>query len=353
LRTERRAPFIVQVVPPGHGGVRDHASVLQSLWQRAGLEAQTIELDLYTASTRSLGQRLQDLQDDSAQPCALLLHFSGYGYHRRGLCRWLLLELQAAQGLLGPRLRVVTLFHELFASGPPWRSAFWLGHWQANIARHLARLSDAVVTNSEHHAAWLRRLVAATERVHVQPVFSNIGEPAVVRAVRERTGGLVIFGSASTRDRALQRLPAYAAALHDLGVTGIVEVGPGAPASSLKVDFVHTYLGRLLEAEIGALLQTCRYGLIDYPSVHLGKSGVFAAYAAHGCVVLNTALPGPDADGLLAGRHYISLPRAASRAHGDAADQTSAAALRSWYAGHTAIEQAADLAALLGCPPPS
>jgi hypothetical protein len=54
----------------------------------------------------------------------VLLHFSGYGYARRGLCRWLVDGLTRWKAA-GAQRRVVTMFHEVYASGPIWRSSFW------------------------------------------------------------------------------------------------------------------------------------------------------------------------------------------------------------------------------------
>jgi hypothetical protein len=99
---------------------------------------------------------------------------------------------------------------------------------------------------------------------------------------------------------------------------------------------------------MGALVQRHRYALIDYPAPQLGKSGVFAAYAAHGCVVLNTAADGPDADGLQQGRHYLRLGARGPQALEPGAAQAIASTARTWYAGHTLERQAAELLGLLG-----
>ena len=57
---------------------------------------------------------------------------------------------------------------------------------------------------------------------------------------------------------------------------------------------------------------------------------MFAAYAAHGCLVLNTDKDTRDADGLRAGRHYLPLDAA-----GEAHDPTlTAQALHAWYLPH-------------------
>ena len=96
-------------------------------------------------------------------------------------------------------------------------------------------------------------------------------------------------------------------------------------------------------------LQEHLFGLIDYPAVHLGKSSVFAAYAVHGCVVLNTAPRGMAADGLQHGCHYLTLATGASAAlAADAPAQAIANAARAWYAEHPLRLQAAELLALLG-----
>ncbi len=344
----RVAPLVLQITPRAPGGVRDFAACLQAEWARSGTASGLIELDRAAARTEPLEQRLRALLARPSQPCMVLLHFSGYGYQRRGLCLWLLHELRAARRGLGAGLRVVTLFHELFAAVPPWRSAFWLSPVQAAIARRLARLSHAVCTNSQHHAGWLRGCIGDTVPLHVRPVFSTIGEPAAVRAVAMRERSLVVFGSQSTRQRAFERLAPHQAELRALGVERIVEAGSGQASAFLPAQTEHVYAGHLGQPQLGALLQQHRFGLIDYPSMHLGKSTVFAAYAVHGCVVLNTAAPGVDADGLRHGRHYLTLGVGATRALAPDASQAIATAARAWYAGHPLGGQAAEFLALLG-----
>lgn len=108
----------------------------------------------------------------------------------------------------------------------------------------------------------------------------------------------------------------------------------------------HRHLGRLEGAELRRLFESSVYGLIDYPSHCLGKSGVFAAYVAHGCVVLNTAAPGPDTDGLQAGVHHHFLGLAGNDWHSD--PQVTADAGRGWYATHALPFQSRDLARVCG-----
>lgn len=338
---------LVQLLAPGDGGVRDYVQRLHEGWNALGCATEVLALSLALAVHMPLATRLRR-PSTASRPCTLLIHFSGYGYHPRGLCDWLVREVQAARLALGSGLRVVTVFHELFASGPPWRSAFWLSGLQAGVAARLAQASDAIWTNSDHHAQWLRGRVREGTPVHVQPVFSTIGEPARVRPFTERTQRLVVFGSASTRARALQRLPRHAALLEALGIQEVVEVGSGPAAPWQALALRHQHLGRLDEADLHRLLQDTSHALIDYPSVHLGKSTVFAGYAVQGCVVLNTAGAGPDADGLQAGLHYQTLGRAGTLWREQ--PQAMADAARAWYARHPLAAQLQGLAELCGLP---
>lgn len=335
---------LVQLIAPGPGGVRDYLECLGNRWQETGLDSHVITLSEDAARELPLAARLRRLIDAERRPCSLLLHFSGYGFQRRGLCSWLAREIEAARRELGSDLRVVTMFHELFASGPPWRSAFWLSGAQASIAGRVAGASDLLWTNTEQHAHWLRARVGATVPVEVRPVFSTIGEPATVTAAHRRDSRLVVFGSESTRRRALTRLPRHAAALRCAGILEVIEVGSGASYAWASKALKHRFAGRLDTASLRALLDSAAFGLIDYPPHCLGKSTVFAAYAVHGCVVLNTADAARIADGLESGVHYFSLgARDPIPPNADAREVLGNAA-RNWYAAHTLSLQAAAFA---------
>jgi hypothetical protein len=284
------------------------------------------------------------LDGSNAQRYAIVLHFSGYGYGQRGLCGWLNDELQAFQSQAGDGVRLIVVFHELFVGcGPPWQSAFWLSRFQARIVARLAGLADAVWTNTEEHAAWLRGVVHPATPVQVQPVFSNVGEPDALTPTAARAPRAVVFGASSTRQRAFDALRPFESALQQMGVEELIEVGNGHPsASELKAIPCH-HLGRLELSAMGTLLQSSRFGVLDYPSQALGKSGVFAAYAAHACVVFDTRAPGPDSDGLVAGVHYINLLRAGNAATEPSLSsyqQRMATELARWYVGHRLRDQA-------------
>lgn len=341
------AGSIVQVVPAGEGGVFDYANCLQAQWANTGNISMLLPVDRAGVRRRPLFEQIEGALSTLAERSAwhaVVLHYSGYGYHPRGLCGWLLREVQALRAQQ-PRFRLVVVYHELFASGPPWRSAFWLSRVQASLAARLARQADALWTNTEHHARWLQH--AAAVEVHCTPVFSNVGEPEPAVPPRTRAPRAVVFGAPSTRRRALQGLQPFHATLRRLGVEELVEVGSGAAAASdpaferLGATLPCRHAGLLNVPALRELLLSSRFGVIDYCADLLGKSGVFAAYAAHGCVVLDTNPLGRDSDGLRRGVDYVDLQALSAATVNDASCHDAMANnLARWYAGHTLDKQA-------------
>jgi len=339
---------LLQLVPPGSGGVHDFAELLQMRWRENGLHSELQALDPRAAPLVHLQRRPGRL--------ALLLHYSGYGFQKRGLPLALLRQIKKLRQEWGQDLRLVSYFHESFAAGAPWRSAFWLQGLQSRIGRQVAQLSDAVCTNTSEHAAWLAPACAGhAAPVRVRPVFAAIGEPGPSLQGEDapaRQPVAVVFGAAATRARALQACARYAPVLHQHGIQSLVEVGPGASAAGpAGAGLPLRFLGRLDTPALHALLQRCHAGLIDYPASLLAKSSVFAALAAHGVPVLNTRPFDHDADALRAGQHYLNLPTAASeQSHWLREPATRLAvtqAAQSWYQPHGSWQQAAEFARLL------
>ena len=95
----RAEPFtLVQLVPTGHGGVRDYADCLQAEWQRCGRRSALLELSNDLARQRPLAERIDDAvaawsDAPASRRVAVVLHYSGYGYEKRGLCFWLLQQI--------------------------------------------------------------------------------------------------------------------------------------------------------------------------------------------------------------------------------------------------------------------
>ncbi len=346
---------LVQLTAPGSGGVHDYLACLRGCWDARGIGNRVMVLSQAAAQQEPLAARLQKIIDATGRPCTLLLHFSGYGFHPRGVCSWLAREVEATRQQLGGQVLIVTVFHELYAAGGPlWKSAFWLSRWQASIAARLARVSDRLWTNTDAHAQWLRSIVGAAHPLAVWPVFSTIGEPVLApAALHTRSLRMVAFGLQRTRHRALALLPPHAARLQRSGITEVVEVGAGHAFAWAVDGIAHRHAGRLGTPELQRLLEDSTFGLIDYPLRDLGKSTVFAAYASHGMLVVNTTpAASGDADSPLAEQlvrlSNTTAPQLPASDMRDAAamasPQAMANACRSWYGQHTLSLQATELA---------
>ncbi|MDL9999329.1 hypothetical protein QTI24_11990 [Variovorax sp. J22P240] len=298
------------IIPPGAGGVRDYASILSG-----PLHAPLLELAEATETSGLSG----DL---------LLVHFSGYGFQARGVPAWLVRRLRQMR----PRFNQVgVVFHELFASGPPWSSAFWLSGAQKRIARELVALADFWVTNREESARWLSRYAGPVPH-KVLPVFSNVGELDTVDGRRQDT--LVVFGSAEVRSKvyawANGQVFDYAKRsqlqIHDIGPT----IGDVSLQARLSEEGV-AVRGKLSADEVSAALAAARLGAVAYPVEFVAKSGVFAAYCAHGVCPILLSSSYATHDGLVANEHFLAGFNALA---GDSRARVVGSNARAWYEPH-------------------
>jgi hypothetical protein len=214
---------------------------------------------------------------------AVLLHYANYGFARRGCPRWLVDGLERWRAG-GRDRRLVTFFHEVYASGPPWTSSFWLHPVQRRLARRLALVSDGLLTSLALYARLLRAL-APSASACVLPMLSTVGEPETVPPLRARPARrMVVFGGVGVRRRAYgEHRGLLAAACAELEIGGLVDVGPpfaGLPARLGGVPV--EALGVLPATRASRLLQESFAGFLAYPPDFLGKSTIFAAYCAHG-----------------------------------------------------------------------
>lgn len=279
------ASDLVTLVPPGTGGVRDYAEILN----------------------RHIPGRILAPTRDTPLPDygsgSVLLNFSGYGYHPRGIPNWLvdrLLQLRSRGTQVG------IYFHELFAGGPPWRSAFWLAPVQRRIAMDLGNVASYWLTNCNGAAHWLRGHCAPAPH-RVLPVYSNVGEPAV-RPV-ERGDKIVVFGGPAIRSNVYRRLDEgfwrwvmeQGLAVHDIGPPILAHDYDRLRDSQR----IHAH-GSLPAEQVSQRLSEARYGLLCYPPHVVAKSGVFAAYSAHGVCTLLFADDYQAHDGLVPDHHYAA-----------------------------------------------
>jgi hypothetical protein len=299
--------------------------------------------------SRSERELLSVLDDDSQACGTILLHYEGYGYATRGCPAWLVGAVEKWRQNM-QRRTLLTLFHELYATGPPWTSAFWLSAFQRTLTTRLAKTSDRCLTSLESYAAVVRRMSRkGTDLVNHLPVFSSIGEPKSVRPLAERKRRLVVFGTRGRRIEVYRRsTSAINWTCRYLEIEEIVDIG-----RAVEFDFANAFdvpvveRGELADEEVSELLLDSVAGMIDYPASMLGKSTIFAAYCSHRLMpIVATYGAGLEADGLEAGRHYwLSTNRAESA---PLAWQAVADSALAWYQSHSLVMHERRLAACLG-----
>jgi hypothetical protein len=328
---------LTQVVPRlgPWDGVGDYAARLgEALQRRHGVTSGYLEAG-NPQGRRALVEALATAREP------VLLHYVGYGYARRGAPLW----LARAVGRRNRERRLGVVFHELYATGRPWQSAFWLGGLQKRVATRLARECEGALITREASREWLVRTGAlAGKPVAVLPISSNAGEPQAVPPLAARPPKLIVWGSAAARGSLYgaqwSRVRAACAAL---GIAAVVDIGPPAALpddAGLPIE----PRGRLEAAALSQALLEARFGLVAYPAAFLAKSSIFAAYAAHGLApVLLDADGTPDMDGLAAGRTYLRLGAPAASAPEDVARRA-----REWYSGHGVAAHADAVMRLFG-----
>src|SRR2546429_1310848 len=159
--------MLVQIVPrlpPATDGLGDYAlNLARELHVNFGIESRFIVCDpTWIGKDEVEGFSTHQLKDCSADSLksillnlkpfsAVLLHYVGYGYARRGAPVWLVNGL-GRWSKYRSDTRLLMMFHEISASGPFWTSAFWLSPLQRHLAARLAQLSDGCLTNMQIHA---------------------------------------------------------------------------------------------------------------------------------------------------------------------------------------------------------
>lgn len=277
----------------------------------------------------------------------VVLHVSGYGYARRGAPFWLLQGLQNWRSH-NPRCRLIGIFHELSATSAPWRSAFWFGPFQKQIAAALARMVETAITPCDRYArdltAWRQ---PSGNAVIVCPVPSNVGEPQIIPAFDARPPRAAVFGRAGVETAIYAgHSDQLTAAVKFLGITEILDIGARqAPIPARIGSAAIKPLGRLPADDLSAVLQGCRFGFLAYDATKLGKSGVLAAYAAHGAIpVLIGAGKGEVDANLEAGQHILWQP---TEVLNPTVGNMMQSAVRRWYDGHALGELARIVAGLI------
>lgn len=292
-----RLIHIAPELPPTVGGVADYTSILsrrlvevsdgavRPTLVHAGIgAAESIDTEFPTInlsegySAEDVTDAIDQLASKSDGQVVVLLQYSIYGYHRKGI-PWNLVQglIRTCEG----RIPLVTMIHEMFATGLPWEGSFWYSALQQFIALRLARVSARMIVNRRSAASWLKNWHRFTgkESISVQPVFSNVGEPDDLPAFHQRLRRAVAFGGKKTNI-----YENHSGALRDLtGRVGFNEVVDIGPSDGLEVNPESVaFRGILPASTVSEELVDASLGLLSYPASRLSKSGGASAYASHG-----------------------------------------------------------------------
>jgi hypothetical protein len=284
----------------------------------------------------------------------VILHYANYGYQARGVPFLLRAFVKQLRSQL--RGRWVTTFHELYASGPPWKSAFWLRPFQVRIAHDLIDASTScVVSNVPIETAINAH--DPKKQIHFVPVMSTFGEPPLSDFRSASPTRWAICGGTALIARSLQLFERLCAEIpEEFGPRHLDVVGGREDVSIIAgLDRVkHTHPDLLVHhyAEVGVdlaseVLRQSSFGFLDYfgpgkvwPGMLL-KSTAFAALCAHGVIPVLSHSEEPIAvDGhALPGAYYLTpdarrFPRLAQVPE-------IRRQIYDWYHTHAASEQAA------------
>jgi hypothetical protein len=298
---------ILQIIPELPGtldGVSDYAlNLARALTARHGLTTVFAVNRETSVQTKEGFQVVSGLgqggpADALAQQCThVILHYVNYGYQPRGVPLALVRFSRELRGQL--RGRWVTMFHEIYAWGPPWKSEFWLRPLQVKIARELIDLSDVCFVSNTTVEKEIH-LYDATKQVRLAPVLSNFGEPELTDFSRTSPRRWTICGGTASILRSLSSFERIHRSIPEPFFPNHLDVIGGQETKSIRALIERVadatpglschYHPNMAVAEASALLAQCSFGWLDYfgkgrmwPGMIL-KSGVFAAYGAHGVV---------------------------------------------------------------------
>jgi len=327
-----RIAHITPALPPAVNGLGDFSVILAESLAREGW-------DDFLFLVRH-GQRHDGAAVDSFGPGTLfktlqhhnvdviILHYVGYAYDRHGVPLYLARALKRYQHWR--RCKIVVFFHELYAPAVSLlEMSFYTSNLQKMIVKNLFALADAVFTNCAYYEDTLRRLVGGTvERGIATGVFSNVPESGYDPQQTKDDGSMVVFGSYHRR-KAVFENPRLRIVLQRLHIRRLYDVGPGVTTFRQSGIEVITF-GALPVADIAPILNSAGYGALIYKPHLLGKSGIFAAYAAFGVIPINlTSSDYPLYDDLAPGVNYFSWSTVTKWGIPDPA--ISRPALRDWY----------------------
>ena len=336
---------IVPNLPPAIDGIGDYAYTLaQQLLKRYGVQSHflmgnpDVEAVPTTKGTDFPTTKLANrtpfclIESIPRKTEILLLHYSDYPYEPRlGSPFWLLRGLAQLKASTG--IKIAVMFHEF----PHFylRKNLYLLPLQYRVAQGLAQVADVTATNNAATADQIARLLKPP--IPTIPVFSNIGEPSSILPGRQRQPWLVVFGTAGRRARIYQRSRASLGYICDaLKIKDILDIGTPLDPEFNQVDGIALHpMGRLPADRVSQLMAQSLAGMAySKDNFRLAKSGVFAAYCAHGLVPIVTSSRSSPQDGLFEGKHFLFSSTPKSGINRDRIDAIAQNANR-WYHRHS------------------
>ena len=222
---------------------------------------------------------MEQMRADKDAP--VLLHYGPYAYSSDGIPA----HFAEAIGKLGEDGRLVVFFHEMWAQGWPWKRAFWTRQSQRRAVQKLLASSRCAFTSSDLYMRRLQQENGIERPLKQIRIFSNIGELEHPLPLSQREPRLVVFGQFPMRARLYRNSEKRLELLcHLLQLRGIVDAGSGEGAAiprrigSIPVERI----GFLGERKASELMATSVAGVVRYGPSMWEKSGVLAAYRAHG-----------------------------------------------------------------------
>jgi hypothetical protein len=344
MSSEASESLLIQVLPrlmPGRCGVSDQAVFLaRELETGFAIDSAFVVLNsneqttlpyatIYGPARNLLENCLKLTQGRTG---AMLVHVSGYGYSRDGAPTLLADALEQ----VGPcaQLGTAAYFHETFASGPPWKSAFWYTRRQKRALRRIVAQCGLIVTSIEHYANWLESESRDLGGVPVEriPVFSAAGEARAPVPFIQRKAAMVVFGLAGTRELAYRQLAATKDLIHTLGIEEILDVGPECQFPLALNGVPVKPMGPLPADDLPAVLSRARFGFVTHECSYIARSSVLAAYCAQGTIPVLAKSFTREVDGVTDGVQVVS-PSTAEAAQKFGLEGCSRAAWN-WYMAH-------------------
>lgn len=322
---------IIHIVPrtrPVVDGIGDYAwHLAQRLRDSAGIGSRFLVADpewrgpdrldgftlqaLPARKARVLAEHLRALTREPGR--CVCLHYSGYGFEKRGVPWWLRAGMRSWMKTPRGDAPLVTIFHELWASGRPWQTAFYLQRVQRAIAGELSRLSAVSVTSTRRMLEHLAEF--GTLRTELIPIPSNLPVPRELGAAARRLPPFtaLIFGQDGSRLETVKAHRAFLAELERRGALGsLTIVGKGARTASADVRFLGEFLpvsrlrvaGELEPPEVAARYASADFYLSFYPASLACKSATFMSALACGRAAV--VPDGSRAAPLECGKHFLA-----------------------------------------------